>query len=194
MPNWCLTNYVIEGDEKDIAAVKSIFDKTLARKTPVADNAYGQGWLGNLLDTFGEPWKAYPCRGNFSEARLDEQGHFHFVTETAWSRCDCVEQVIKKYFPKVNIYFREEELGNGIFQTNDEQGEFFPEQYIIDSSNDGVKFYTQAKAIETISQLAGKPIGTLKEAKAWTNQHNATVDELKGDNYVYIHRAEIVEM
>ncbi len=192
MPNWCITNYIIEGDTEDISSLKRLIDKALRRKNPVAESSFGPGWLGNLLDVLGENWKVYPCRGELKNPSIDANGLLHFETETAWSRCDCVEQVIRSRFPNVNILFIEEELGSCIFQTNDEYGKYFPDKYIVGRADDGMEYYSENGVIEAISQLAAKPIPSIEAAIAWTEEHNEIVDDLQGDDFVYIHKAEII--
>ncbi len=65
-------------------------------------------------------------RGDWSDLRLSEDGDvLYFNTETAWGRASEVEDLIREKFPSIGIYYLEEELGMGIFQTNDD-GEDIP--------------------------------------------------------------------
>lgn len=194
MPNWCITNYAVEGDEKDIKRLKKMFDRTLARKNQAAKSGFGSGWLGNLLKTFGKNWKEYACRGSFSSPRTDEENPrvFRFETETAWSRCDCVEEIIRERFPGVGIYFFEEEGGSAIFQTNDAAARFFEEQWLVES-DDETNYFTDEQMIEFFSKLAGKPFGSTDEAEAWLDDYNNKRILSGCDELILCRKAEIVE-
>ena len=193
MPNWAYTNYAVEGDKKEITELNRLFNRTMSMKRPAAKNGFGPGWIGNLVKTFGHNWKEYPCRGTFSIPHLDEKGVLRFDTETAWGRCDCIELLIKERFPNVNVYFIEEECGMGIFVTNDEKGLYFPDQYIVETTDDDTNYCTEKEAIDLLSKTAGKPFNNISEALEWVKQWNDSRcdDDLTG--FITVKKAQLEE-
>ena len=187
MPNWCFTEYVVKGDEKDIKSLKEIFDSTLEAEQ-VAPNDFGPRWLGNLVHKFGKNWETTPCRGTFGNEEIHDGNMLAFNTTTAWGRCESVEEMIRERFPDVTVWFLEEELGCDIFVTNDADEIIFPEQYIIDIANKGMEYFTKEKALNKISEIAGRTITTFNEAVKWTEEHNNNV---KNENYIIIKKATI---
>ena len=191
MPNWCFTGYVITGERKEVRSLYEKMKSLQEMKTPLLPNGFGPAWLGCLVQSLGgDPQKVY-CRGQWSNLKLSEEGVLSFDTEHAWSRPADVEALIEKAFPSVKIYFLEEELGMDIFQTNDESGEYFKEQIIIDEESEGMEYYTEEEVLKRLSNLAGRPIADWEEAEAFVKALNEAQDEAGGEGHIWIHKADI---
>ncbi len=194
MPNWCFTNYVLTGDNKELNALHGKMKRLQERKTPLVPNGFGTSWLGCLVKRLGASPTAVWCRGNWSELQLSEDGEtLRFNTETAWGRASEVEDLIREKYPSIGIYYLEEELGNGIFQTNDAEGKWFPDTIIIDDETDGMEYYTEKEALERISKLKGAEVSTWAEAKAFIEQYNETQEAAETEHRIWLHRAAISE-
>ena len=190
MPNWCTTSYALTGERKELRSLYGKMKRLQERKTQLLPNGFGKTWLGCLVKRLvGDPETVY-CRGEWSSLTLKD-GVLRFDTMHAWSRPAEVEMVIEKAYPSVNIYFLEEELGMDIFQTNDEAGEFFKEQVIIDEESEGMEYYTEEAALEHLTELAGKPITSWEEAVAFADAINEAQDEGEGEGHIWLHKAEI---
>lgn len=191
MPNWCMTSYALIGEKKEIRSLYNKMKRLQSRKTPLVPNGFGVTWLGCLVKSLGDdPQKVY-CRGRWGNLKLSDDGTLFFDTEHAWSRPSEVEDLIKTVYPSICIYFLEEELGMDIFQTNDESGQFFPEQIIIDEESEGMEYYTEEGAFQHLTELAGKPITNWEEAEAFVSAINDAQDEAEGEGHIWIHKAEI---
>ena len=192
MPNWCTTSYALTGERKEVRSLYNAMKRLQERKTPLAPNGFGTNWLGCLVKALGKDPQSVYCRGCWSNLKLSEEGVLTFDTEHAWSRPAEVEMVIESAFPSVKIWFLEEELGMDIFQTNDESGEFFKQQVIIDEESEGMEYYTEEEAFGRLSELTGKPVTSWEDAEGCLSALNQAQDEASGEGHVWIHKADIV--
>ena len=114
MANICITNYVIEGEKKEL--------DTLYQKMK---ELQGQN-LGQLVESLGKTPDEVMCRGEWSN--LERQGDtMHVTFETAWTPCYEVTDLLKATYPSLRIFYKAEEPGNGVYLKNDAEGKYFPE-------------------------------------------------------------------
>ena len=203
MPNWCFTNYKIYGDEKSLRSLHSKMKRLQDRKESLLPNGFGKTWLGNLVKRLGgDPGIIY-CRGDWTNLKLTrENGHpvLLFDTQTAWSRMDDVEYLIRSFYEDrgedVSIFFLSEELGNGIFETNDCDGSVFPEQVIVDDEEVEMNYFTEEAAVRYLAAKAledgyAGPVTNMEEAAAYAKHRNDTADEEETETHVWLHKAEL---
>lgn len=127
------------------------------RKTSIMDNGFGKWWLGNLVIKLGGDWKKYRCRGEIIGYDM-EDNVLTIYQSTAWCEQEGVRQIIEETFPSIKVYYREEEPGCGVYNTNDSSGEYFPERYYLDSYDDNEYFRTMEEAAGYVSEIVGKTI------------------------------------
>ena len=187
-----MTSYALIGDKREVRSLYNKMKHLQERKTPLAPNGFGSAWLGCLVKRLGKDPQSVYCRGSWSNLTLSEEGVLRFDTEHAWSRPDEVEELIREVYPSISIYFLEEELGMDIFQTNDESGEYFKQQIIIDEESEGMEYYTEEEAFKRISELTGKTVTTWEEADFHLSTLNEAQDDAGGEGHVWIHKADIV--
>ena len=114
MPNICTTNYVIEGEKKELDALYQTM------KEQQENN------LGCLVKALGKNPEEVECRGVWTD--LERQGDILRVTfETAWTPCYEVTDLLKATYPSLRIFYKAEEPGNGVYLKNDAEGKYFPE-------------------------------------------------------------------
>ena len=114
MANICITNYVIEGEKKELDALYQKMKKL-----------QGQN-LGQLVESLGKKTDEVMCRGEWSN--LERQGDtLHVTFETAWTPCYEVTDLLKATYPSLRIFYKAEEPGNGVYLKNDAEGKYFPE-------------------------------------------------------------------
>ena len=192
MPNWCMTSYALMGERKEVRRLYDTMKSLQEMTTPLVPNGFGATWLGCLVKALGKDPEGVYCRGCWSNLKLSDEGVLTFDTEHAWSRPAEVEMVVESAFPSVKIWFLEEELGMDIFQTNDESGQFFKQQVIIDEESEGMEYYTEEEAFKRLSELTGKPVTNWEEAGCCLSALNEAQDEAGGEGHVWIHKADIV--
>lgn len=132
MPNWAYTQYHCDGDREKLQQLHSIMAELESMKAPgLHDNGFGSTWLGNLVIKLGGDWNKVYCRGSWDNLLLHEDGTVSFSVESAWDEPNEVREFIEKKFSDIQIYYQTEESGMGIYKTNDDSGQYFPEKYYL---------------------------------------------------------------
>ena len=122
MANICITNYVIEGEKKELDALYETMKKL---QDSGASVEYANG-LGLLVEALGKAPNEVLCRGGWTE--LEREGDTLRMTfETAWTPCYEVTDLLKNAYPSLRIFYKAEEPGNGVYLKNDSEGKYFPE-------------------------------------------------------------------
>lgn len=189
MPNWSYTDYVLTGDKEQLDALYGKMRELEGVEGPLVPNGFGNRWLGNLVKALGGDIDKVHCRGHWSDLHRNGDD-ICFNCEHAWSRPDEVEELIGSVYPDIFFYYQEEELGMGIFQTNDMEHLYFSTTAIVDTEEDGMEYYNDEKAFETLSKLLGKKIADWEEAEELVEAHNDKADSEGTENHIWIHRIE----
>ena len=122
MANICITNYVIEGEKKELDALYETMKKL---QDSGASVKYATG-LGLLVEALGKAPDEVMCRGGWTELeRKDDTLRITF--ETAWTPCYEVTDLMKAIYPSLRIFYKAEEPDAGIYLKNDAEGKYFPE-------------------------------------------------------------------
>ena len=121
MPNICTTDYVFEGEEKELDALYNTF-KNLQDEDK--DN------LVNLVKALGkEPSELLDCRGGWIAPERDGDT-LRITIETAWTPRYELHTILKEAYPGLRIYYMAEEPGCEIYEKNDTEGKYFPDTEI----------------------------------------------------------------
>lgn len=113
MANICTTNYVIEGEKKELDA---LYETMKNLQDPN---------LGQLVKALGKNPDEVMCRGEWSD--LERQDDTLRVTfETAWTPCYEVTNMLKTTYPSLRIYYKAVEPGCEVYLKNDAEGKYFP--------------------------------------------------------------------
>ena len=79
MPNWCVTNYVVEGKKEELDDLYQKMKGLQGMEQPLVENGFGQTWLGCLVQSLGADPEDVGCRGNWDELeRRDDTLRFDF--------------------------------------------------------------------------------------------------------------------
>ena len=146
MANICITNYVIEGEKKELDA---LYQKM--------KELQGQN-LGQLVESLGKNPDEVMCRGEWSN--LERQGDtLHVTFETAWTPCYEVTDLLKATYPSLRIFYKAEEPDCGVYLKNDAEGKYFPE-----TEADGHPFWlmTEESEQEAIRLIRGIKDGSIE--------------------------------
>lgn len=191
MPNWCYTSYTFVGDEEELKGLHDLMKGLEERSEPLVKNDFGKAWLGCLVEALGKKWQDFRCRGDWDNL-IFTGDILKFTTETAWSAADEVMTLICEKYPSLGYYYYTEEPGMGIYETNDDCGEYYPERYYVDlCTDDGDCPQEYFTSLDDAIAWIGKM--TEQEFKS-EDEINAYFDEIQKDNdgaYCYIHEIEI---
>lgn len=149
--------YHATGDKEQLKKLHSVMDELEGLKDPgLHENGFGKTWLGNLVIKLGGDWEKIYCRGYWDNLVLHDDGSISFSVESAWGELNEVREFIEEKFPGVKLYFQCEESGMGIYQTNDDTGEYFPERYYLWVENEDTEYYTSLEALATdVEKITG---------------------------------------
>lgn len=173
MANICTTEYIFEGDGKNINALRQGLEKQASSKEECQeyqDWHCQPNWLGYLAENeLGINPNEISCRGEFcvgetSNSPYEEEEQILKVTAyTAWSPCNSVfEKLAEKY--DLKLYWIAEELGCELFQSNDSLGRYFHDTYIVDIDDYGTEYFESEKdAVKYVVDKTGNPDITWSE-------------------------------
>ena len=146
MANICTTNYVIEGEQKELDALYQMMKEQQ------------ENTLGCLVKALGKNPEEVECRGEWTD--LERQGDTLRVTfETAWTPCYEVTNLLKEAYPSLRIFYKAEEPGCEVYLKNDAEGKYFPE-----TEEDGCPFQlmTEEQEQAQVSLIRGINDGSVK--------------------------------
>lgn len=193
MPNWCSTAYAIEGDAKEVKSLYELMKGLQEQKEPSVENGFGASWLGCLVDALGSDWNKTYYRGEWSNLEINGN-NLQFTTETAWAPCNEVFDLVCEKFPSLYYYYQAEEPGCVVYQTNDSEGIYFPDRYLVDLCTADDKYYVEyfqdtETLLEWLGEIAGKPIQSIKDAKTLGEEW----EQENSDAYCYINEFTVVD-
>ena len=168
MPNWAYSGYIATGDKEQLKQLHSIMEELECMKSPgLHENGFGPTWLGNLVIKLGGNWEQVYCRGSWDNLLLHEDGTVSFSVESAWDEPNEVREFIEKKFPDIKFYYQTEESGMGIYKTNDDTGQYFPEEYYLWVENEQTEYYDNLESlIRDVEKITGsKHLKTLDSCR-----------------------------
>lgn len=191
MANWASTSYRIEGSESDLKKVYDVIDNFVTGKSkPVLEDA-SKEWEGNIVKALGasdEQLKESYLRGFIEEYELDGDV-IRINAEEAWGATD-FRHVLGKLMPDLTIYYIVEEAGCEVFATNDTDGKYYPERYLVDAYVKDTDYYeyfeTEKQMKSFVSSLLEKKDFTEEDIEAWNEEHE------DDDSYINVHEFKYV--
>lgn len=192
MANWASTSYRIEGSKNDLKKVYDVIDNFVKGKSKPVQETASKEWEGNIVKALGasdeQPEKNY-LRGFIGKYELDEEV-LRISAEEAWGATD-FRHLLGKLMPELTIYYIVEEAGCDVFATNDIDGKYFLERYLVDAYVKNADFYeyfdTEKQMKNFVSSLLEKEDFTDEEIEVWNEEHEGD------DSYIYIHEFKYVE-
>ena len=157
MANWCETKYVFTGSRDALGELYDFLKELENCEESSVSNDFGTTWLGNIVNALGYDWHNIKCRGYWEDIWLNST-LLAFTVWSAWIPPYDIMEILKEKFTGVKYYYYAEEKGCGIFETNDFEGRFFPERYIV-LFNDGLSFFCEHFV-------------TIDESIQWLNEHS----------------------
>lgn len=186
MPNWCFTKYVLEGNEQETKALYELMKELEAKEKPAVPNGFGTTWLGCLVKALGGEWESIRCRGTWEYIEL-ENGILNITTDTAWAPCNETFDFICKKFQSLRYYYQAEEPGLELYTTNDADGDFFLDRYLVDIHAPDGEFYHEyfeslTEAYEWIEETFDCSVKSEDDVKSLHKRWDKECD-----GYCYVH-------
>jgi hypothetical protein len=136
MPNWCNTEYILRGEKENLEACARIINKFLLEDYPQKDRKYG---TFQLVDwEIGGSLNSQDVRNNFEQAEIrigsDGREYLQIWASTAWKSAHGTVEKLCTKFNLTYLYFSEEP-GCEIYETNDWEGFYFFNRFIVEQSD-----------------------------------------------------------
>lgn len=183
MANLCDTTYKCVGDKYEILELYGVIKSLRPDNENLIDTS-NYCWLGNIIHLLGEDWEKYSCRGTLIDYFLiddDDNPALFLYQETAWGEQEGLRRVIEKKFPDVKVYFREEEPGCELYNTN--SFEHFPEKYLYDDGEMYEYFCTFDQLNDFIKSSTGSSYSTMEDLTTAIEDYNQN----NPDHPIFIH-------
>ena len=196
MCNWCSNRFVVYGDKGQLLRFYMDMTKAISAHpdfTPV-DNAWEQQWVGNLFLQAGysenevRDSDKINCRGDVIEIGL-EKDHVYIDDETAWGpNDDSMQKMLDEKYPGLEMVFRCEEPGMGVFVNTDETGRFLPERYVVDiysEDNDITSDYDYAETATDVMEMLARATGVpAEEIIAYVAKEGKPVESINWNEWL----------
>ena len=191
MPNWCSTAYAIEGDAKEVKSLYDLMNELQKQKEPSVPNGSGTAWLGCLVDALGENWKNVFCRGSWYDLEFDGRV-LTFNTATAWSPCNEMFDMVCKKYPTLSYFYRSEEPGMALYFTNDKEGRYFQDRFVVELCTHEEEYYTEyfpdlQSMYEWLEDIRDMQVQSMQDVDAIVKQWQKEY----ADAYCHIHEYKI---
>jgi hypothetical protein len=178
MPNWCFSSYVFEGKKEEIADLHKKLQSLTELPTPLVENDFGKLWLGCVVTLFGGDWNVINCHGNIDSLNEPKETILSLTTSTAWSDIPEVWDFVLKQYPSVKYYFCAEESGNCYYSTNDKEGKFFSDRFIVEQDDADTEYYSdESELFEDIASRTFTSITSRAKMDDAIIQYNAAHKE-----------------
>lgn len=187
MANLCSTIYKCVGDEKELEKLYQLIKKNYES---------GEPYICSILESMGVDLKELDnkClryRGDVTYFDYDD-GILTIDQDTAWCEQEGFRISIEEKYPNVKVFYCEEEPGFGIYRTNDIEGEYFFEKFVIDSRDDHEYFDRIDSVVEYLSKHYGIVVDNETE-EGMQASIDKYVRSRNDDFYMYVHEFKYVE-
>ena len=187
MANTCFTSYVVVfKNEENANEAKAILESN-------EDNYYGAQHFHHIEKSFGKDIECDP-RTIYRkiEVKIENGNELYLDTESAWNQDEEVRKAFETKYPDCKVYFLEDELGEGVYYSNDREHTYF--QYPICVSFEATEanegdieyFHNREEVIERFNALYGKDCKTFEEVEKEADY----LDEDNEDDYFNIYEMD----
>lgn len=152
MPNWASTKYAFHSTKEDVQDLKKKIDELNAMNEPYVKNGFGKLRLGCLVNYLGGDYDKVCCRGEIISYKFHNDEALSLCCETAWGETPEFRHFLESKYPGSKIYYQVEESGCLVYGTNDKEGKYFPERYMLDYYDGCDYFYNIDEAAEFIGK------------------------------------------
>lgn len=191
MANWASTSYRIEGSKSDLERVFGVIDDFIKGRVASTREDATADWEGNIVKALGamdEEIDNNYLRGFIQDYELDGDT-IRIEAEEAWGATD-FRHVLGKLMPNLTIYYIVEEAGYEVFATNDTDGKYYPERYLVDAYVKDVDYYeffeTEKQMKSFVSSLLEKEDFTEEDIEAWNEEHEDDGSHINVHEFKYV--------
>lgn len=159
MANWAFVTYkCVCRDRQQAEAFIKLLDELKSLLKPYAESDFGNLWMGCLVKALGEDPDEIDCRGKIFPDYMIEDNVVTLNSEQAWCEQKEFRHLVEKVYPDMKIWYSSEEWNEGMFCTNDKEGQFFSSRYYVEHDDDYEYFDTIDQAADYVGNIVGKDV------------------------------------
>ena len=187
MANIASVTYAIEGSKELLQKINEAISAAVDSK----DNRYE---LYKAAEYLGLPIVKNITRlgGEIDEKSELLDGVLRFHSEERWGLQDFAG-LLEQYFHDIKVYWIVEEPGLEVFCTNDKEGKYFPERYLVDACFNSIDYYEYFETEEQIYKWLDKITHGEIKTENDVERYNDNASNSNLDRYIYIHKFEVTE-
>ena len=202
MANYYFSDYVFEGDKKELDEMEAMLRRLEAMKEedfPIKDVAWGSTWNGFVFHDFGyDPEEFESTKGAWCDLKRLNDDALSIHIESAWFAPDDMVDLFCEKWPSLEAYYYREQPESEIYEKHDEEGKYFPFNYILigevpmkDENGEEEafpveeRFNTQEDAFEWITKELHHPVASVEDIKKWCEELNEA-----DDGFITLHEVE----
>ena len=187
MANYYFSDYVFEGEKKDLDEMESILRRLEAMKEedfPIKDVAWGSTWNGFVFNEFGyDPKEFETAKGSWHNLQRLNDNALSIHIESAWWAPDDMIDLFCDKWPSLRAYYYREQPESGIYEKDDREDKYFPFNYILvgevlmkdengeeEYSPVEERFNTQEEAFEWIAKELHHPVASVEDIENWSEE------------------------
>lgn len=182
MPNWCTTDYVFAGEVDNAKRFYNDIQRVINTEHSFEwDGKTFKGdsyWLGYVKEELLPELKEeeISCRGTIEylddiEIFYNDKVVVRLTTETAWCACsELMNKIADKY--DLQLFYYSEEPGSCIYETNDKEGIFFSQRYLIDSDECCDYYDDFEEFAQAFEDITGCKINCIEDAEPILKKYN----------------------
>ena len=183
MANMASVAYAIEGPQEVLEKIQQAINKA------IPDKDHWSEW--KVCEYLGFPesqLRNYRLGGEISEEPTIKDGVMRFWAEERWGLQD-FEELLRKKFPEIKVYWIVEESGCDVYATNDKEGKYFPERYWVDTCiNDNYQseYFTKEEDIwNWLSKLTDGKVTNMEQAEEYVGTSE--------EDFIFVHEFEVMD-
>lgn len=188
MANMASVAYAIEGSKESLEIIKEAILKASEDKDHWTEWTACKN-LGFLEEELENERLGGAIDG---DVEINEQGTLRFWAEERWGLQD-FNELLKRKFPNIKIYWVVEEPDNEVYCTNDKKGKYFPERYLCDTAQDDEYQYEYFRTEEAMYKWLSKITNGRVKSKEDVEEFNGDYEDSGTDdeNFIHIHKFDI---
>ena len=182
-------SYCIEGSKEDLRRLYKLFDFMTGSKHFLVASRDSLG--ANILKELGtteEQLSKNNIHGFIDTYEFDENVLRIETKEVC--HVSNFRYLLARLMPKLKIYYIFEKWENHVYNSNDTDGKYFPERYLVHACINGTTFHeyfrTEDEMKIFVSKLMGRKSVTIDEIGEWIEEHR------NKDNFINIIEMEYV--
>ena len=192
MANTCITNWALKGLSSTVGLIAAAIDNASSQPRP---HPWDRPLLSEVGGLLGLPKEDMPY-SEIVHCQTDGLNILRISTEEGGAPPMAFFEALKKKYPDLKVRYVAECFEDDLFETNDREGEFFPERYALDfhttlapDADPLYYFKSEKELLDFVAKTFGKKYDSADEVSS-SLEYDLSDDDKNA--FVSLHKADIV--